>query len=103
VKRLCRIEIVAFRQRTIVVGDQNQSDPAARRFAGCRAEVRFALSRPAPVEPPGRGLEADHVGLERPTSNLLLKTTRQAIGRVGTWLNILRTSRSHNHGGHNEH
>ncbi|HJZ69422.1 MAG TPA: hypothetical protein VKF81_14965 [Blastocatellia bacterium] len=94
-KRLRRIEIIAFRRRTIVVGETERSPGAsadqAEEVSSVLAELSVAVSTAAK-------------GGERSTSNnRLSQITRRALSRAGTTLNILRHSRSNIYGGPDEH
>jgi hypothetical protein len=102
VKRLHRIEIIAFRRRTIAVGGQERSTGAC---ADREEEVQLALAELSAAQ---SAVAKDDAGSqvynERSSSDSrLTKIARLALGRMGTTLDIRRHARSKIYGGHDEH
>jgi hypothetical protein len=103
VKRLRRIEIVAFRRRTIVVASRDESARSANNSAGCVDDILFAMSDLSAADYETAKTLAAGDAAAPTSSNFLSKVTRRSFSRLRTRLNNLRYSRSKNNGGQNEH
>src|SRR5260370_26899328 len=97
-RKLRRIEILAFRRRTIVVASRDESARSANNSTGCDDDILFAMSELSAADyETAKTLAAGEAGSESPaSSNFLSHVTRRSFSRLRTRLNNLRYSRRKN-------